>query len=174
MGFFFMKNLNFIYDKFLESKKISIDSRSECSNTIFFAIKGNNFNGNIYAEEAIKKGALIAVIDDKKYKKNEKYILVKDSLKTLQEIAKIHKKKSKFKVIAITGTNGKTTTKEIIYNILKSKFQVSYTIGNLNNHIGVPLTILSCINKKIKFLVLEMGANKKNDIQELCEIILLT
>ena len=91
----------------------------------------------------ISKGASLAIIDDKKYKKNEKYIVVKDSLKCLQELAKLHKEKSAFEVIAITGTNGKTTTKEIIYNILKSKFKVSATKGNLNNHIGVPLTILS-------------------------------
>ena len=165
-----MKNLKLIYKKFLESEKISIDSRKDCSNSIFFAIKGENFNGNIYAEEAIKKGALMAIIDDEKYKKNDNYILVKNSLKTLQKLAEKHICKSNFETIAITGTNGKTTTKEIIYKILKSKFNTEYTKGNFNNHIGVPLTILSCKSKNIKFLVLEMGANKKNDIKELCEI----
>ncbi len=165
-----MKNLNLIYNKFLETKKICIDSRKDCQNSIFFAIQGDNFNGNKYASEAIKKGAVLAIIDDKKYIKNKKYVLVKNSLKCLQQLAKLHKKKSNFKVIAITGTNGKTTTKEIIYNILKSKFQVSATKGNLNNHIGVPLTILSAINTKQKFLIVEMGANHKNEIKKLCEI----
>jgi len=165
-----MKHLELIYKKFLESKKISIDSRKDCSNSIFFAIKGENFNGNIYAEEAIKKGALIAIIDDEKYKKNDNYIVVRNSLKMLQKLAEKHKNKSNFEIIAITGTNGKTTTKEIIYNILKSKFKTEYTKGNFNNHIGVPLTILSCVEKNTRFLVLEMGANKKNDIKELCEI----
>ncbi|MAZ01134.1 MAG: UDP-N-acetylmuramoyl-tripeptide--D-alanyl-D-alanine ligase [Flavobacteriales bacterium] len=165
-----MKHLELIYKKFLESKKISIDSRKDCSNSIFFAIKGENFNGNIYAEEAIQKGALMAIVDDAKYKKNDKYIVVRNSLRTLQKIAEKHKNKSNFEIIAITGTNGKTTTKEIIYNILKSKFKTEYTKGNFNNHIGVPLTILSCVDKNTRFLVLEMGANKKNDIKKLCEI----
>ena len=111
-----MKNLNLIYNKFLETKKICIDSRKDCQNSIFFAIQGDNFNGNKYASEAIKKGAVLAIIDDKKYIKNKKYVLVKNSLKCLQQLAKLHKKKSNFKVIAITGTNGKTTTKEKIRN----------------------------------------------------------
>ncbi len=130
-----------------------------------------NFNGNKYANQAIKNGALYAIIDDHNYNDDhdEKIILVNDSLKTLQELATYHRLKLGLKIIALTGSNGKTTTKELINSVLSQKYTTKATEGNLNNHIGVPLTLLS-MNKTTDIGIVEMGANHLNEIEQLCKI----
>ena len=165
-----MKNtVSELYKLFTEFPKVSIDTRKEIKDSIFFALKGENFNGNKFAETAIKKGAAYAIIDKEKYKINDKYILVDDVLKTLQELAKYYREQFNIIVIGITGSNGKTTTKELINAVLSKKYNTVATSGNLNNHIGVPLTILS-ITKKTEIAVVEMGANHIGEISELCKI----
>ena len=165
-----MKNtVSELYKLFAGFPKVSTDTRKEIKDSIFFALKGENFNGNEFAETAIKKGAAYALIDKEKYKINNKCILVEDVLKTLQELAKYHREQFNITVIGITGSNGKTTTKELINAVLSKKYNTVATSGNLNNHIGVPLTILS-ITKKTEIAVVEMGANHIGEISELCKI----
>ena len=158
-----------IYKLFLESEGVCTDSRKAKKNTIFFSLKGKNFNGNLFADQAISQGCSFCVIDDKKYKKSEKYILVDDVLICLQELASLHRSKLACSLIAITGSNGKTTSKELISSVLRKKFNVLSTEGNLNNHIGVPLTLLK-LNKSHQLAVIEMGANHLKEIELLCEI----
>jgi len=158
-----------LHNLFLASDGISTDTRKLRSNTLFFALRGDNFNGNEYASKAIEEGCLRAVIDDKKYAVSEKYILVDDVLKTIQDLANYHRKQFKIPVIGITGSNGKTTTKELIGAVLETTYNVLITEGNLNNHLGVPFTLLR-LNVDHEIAVIEMGASKKGDIQELCEI----
>jgi len=153
----------------VNSKNICTDSRQIVNDSIFFALKGENFDGNKYANEAINNGCELAIIDNEKYKINEKYILVDNTLKVLQNLARYHRKKINIPIIAITGTNGKTTTKELISAALSKKFNVSSTLGNFNNHIGVPLTILR-MNYKTEIGVIEMGANHAKEIETLCKI----
>ena len=162
-------NIDFLYSKFLELKKISTDTRKEIKGSIFFCLKGSNFNGNDYAIDAIKKGAEIVIVDEKINKKEPKLYYVKNVLNCLQNLAKKHRETLKIPVLAITGTNGKTSTKNLIYDVLKQKYNTKKTIGNYNNHIGLPLTILS-IDKNHEIAVLEFGASKLGDIHELCEI----
>ena len=131
-----------LYKLFKESKGVSTDTRTIKKGEIFFALWGNKFNGNLYAAEAIEKGASFAIVDDPLYE-TDKTILVDDCLFELQALAAHHRKELKIPVLAITGTNGKTTTKELIAAIMSKKLKVHYTQGNLNNHIGVPLTILT-------------------------------
>ncbi len=157
-----------LYNIFLKYPNICIDSRNAKENSIFFALKGDNFDGNQYAEKALEK-CEYAVVDNKDVIKNDKYILVDDVLKSLQYLAKYHRKRLGIPIIAITGTNGKTTTKELIYRVLSEKFNTAYTQGNFNNHIGVPLTLLS-MNKNHEFGVVEMGANHIGEIELLCKI----
>ena len=158
-----------IYQVFKQYPLISTDSRRIESNCIFFALKGENFNGNKYAEVALKEGAAYAVIDEAEYYSPAKTILVDDVLQTLKDLANLHRRKLKIPILAITGTNGKTTTKELTSAILSQKFNVSFTEGNLNNHIGVPLTLLK-MNSNTEFGVVEMGANHPGEIAELCKI----
>ncbi|MAM05298.1 MAG: UDP-N-acetylmuramoyl-tripeptide--D-alanyl-D-alanine ligase [Flavobacteriales bacterium] len=158
-----------LYSIFKLYPKICTNSREITANCIFFALRGQRFNGNKFAEDAIKKGAAYAVIDQKEYKKNKNTILVKNTLNTLQDLAKYHREKLKIPVLGITGTNGKTTSKELISCVLKSKKTIYSTKGNLNNHIGVPLSILE-INNKHEIAIIEMGANKQKEIDFLCEI----
>lgn len=150
-----------------------VDTDTRCINPdksgLFFCLQGNNFNGNTFADEAIDKGAAYVIIDDVKYLKNEKYILVNDSLAFLQELAKFHRNQLNIPVIGITGTNGKTTTKELIYAVLNKQYKVVATSGNLNNHIGVPLSVLA-IRKETEIAIIEMGANHPGEIAQLCEI----
>lgn len=157
-----------IYQLYMESAGVSTDSRTITRNQIFFALWGENYNGNKYAEEAVGKGASWAVIDDPAFE-TEKTILVDDCLIELQELAAHHRKQMKVPVLAITGTNGKTTTKELISAILAKKFRVHSTKGNLNNHIGVPLTILSA-PEGTEMMVIEMGASHIGEIRTLCLI----
>lgn len=157
-----------LYNLFRESKGVSTDSRSIKKDQIFFALWGQNFNGNRYAEEAIGKGASAAVIDDPVYE-TDKTILVDDCLFELQALATQYRKELDIPVLAITGTNGKTTTKELIASIMARRFRVHSTKGNLNNEIGVPLTILSA-PADTEMMVLEMGASHLREIRTLCSI----
>jgi len=160
-----------LYDLFLKHPIISTDSRRIENNSIFFALKGENFNGNSYAAKAMACGAAYSVIDDAEYLIDDRCILVDNVLATLQELARYHRLQLGIPIIAITGTNGKTTTKELVSAVLSKKFKVEYTKGNLNNHIGVPLTLLS-MSLSTQIGVVEMGANHPGEIKALCEIAL--
>ena len=169
MKFFFDMKISELYKIFKNYPTITTDSRNIKKDSLFFALKGDNFNGNKFAKDAIRKGCRFAIIDEKEYKIDEKYILVDDSLKTLQKLASLHRDNLNIPIIAITGTNGKTTSKELITACLSSELKTAYTKGNYNNHIGVPLTLLEITNKH-EIGVIEMGANHKNEIKFLCEI----
>jgi UDP-N-acetylmuramoyl-tripeptide--D-alanyl-D-alanine ligase len=158
-----------LYNLFLQSGSISTDTRQITPGSVFFALKGPKFNANELAAEAIKKGAAAAVVDEVKFAVNDKYIVVEDSLVALQQLARHHREHLNIPVIALTGSNGKTTSKELVHAVLSVKFKVHATRGNLNNHIGVPLTILS-IAKDIEIAVVEMGANHLGEIASLCGI----
>ncbi len=155
---------------FLSSTGISTDTRKIINGNIFFALKGENFNGNLFAEKAIELGASYSIIDDVEFLQNNgKTILFDNTLKTLQELASYHRNFLSTPIIALTGSNGKTTTKELINAVLKEKFNTIATQGNLNNHIGVPLTLLS-MNKGTEMGIVEMGANHSGEIATLCYI----
>ncbi len=161
--------IEYLYSRFLLSSGVSTDTRTVSEGNLFFALKGPNFNANAYAEDAIAKGASFAVIDDAAFKKGDRYILADDGLKALQELARFHRSRFKRNVLGLTGSNGKTTTKELINAVLSKKYITLATTGNLNNHIGVPLTILQ-IHPQVEIAIIEMGANKLGDIKELCDI----
>ena len=158
-----------IHDLFLKCSKVSIDTRKIETNSFFVAIKGDRFDANTFAKEALEKGASFVVIDNANYYVDERTILVNDSLETLQELAKFHRQFLNLPIIALTGSNGKTTTKELINVVLSKKFNTKATVGNLNNHIGVPLTVLS-FTKETQIGIVEMGANHQKEIEFLCEI----
>jgi UDP-N-acetylmuramoyl-tripeptide--D-alanyl-D-alanine ligase len=158
-----------LYKLFTGNPDVCTDTRNIKKGSIFFALKGENFNGNSFAEKALENGAAYAVIDQHEFRKNDRYILTDDVLDTLQHLANYHRRQLKCPVLAITGSNGKTTTKELISRVLAKKYKVHSTHGNLNNHIGVPLTILSA-PMETEMLVVEMGANHKQEIQTLCAI----
>lgn len=159
-----------LYDLYLRSFVVSTDSRSVSRGCLFFALKGENFDGNLFACEALSKGALAAVVDDNAYHDPAQNIFyVQDSLSTLQALASHHRKRFSRPLIAVTGSNGKTTTKELIVAVLSKKFKVHSTKGNLNNHIGVPLTLLS-MPTDAQIIVVEMGANHQKEIEFLCII----
>ncbi len=158
-----------LYKLFLEYPQITTDSRVVSKDGLFFALKGENFDGNIFAQKAIENGCAYAIIDNPDYKKGDQFIVVQNVLSSLQQLAYHHRKQMNLPVIGITGSNGKTTTKELLASILSHKFNISYTQGNLNNHIGVPLTILS-FNKDTELGIVEMGANHTGEIKDLCEI----
>ena len=159
-----------IYALFNKYKSVSIDTRSIKPNDIFFAIKGPNFDGNNFALQAIKTGASYVISDNPDIsKKSDKIIYVENSIKALQKLANYHRRKLNTKIIAITGSNGKTTSKELILNVLKTKYKTTATKGNLNNHLGVPLSLLK-INENTEFGIIEMGANHLNEIAQLCKI----
>lgn len=158
-----------LYQNYLKSGKVSTDTRQITPGSIFFALKGEKFNANQFAEEALAKGALLAVIDEAGYAKNDRYVLVEDVLNTLQQLAQHHRVQLKIPVIGLTGSNGKTTSKELLHAVLTKKFKTFATKGNLNNHIGVPLSILS-IDSSVEIAVIEMGANHVGEIADLCTI----
>ncbi|MBT8220127.1 MAG: UDP-N-acetylmuramoyl-tripeptide--D-alanyl-D-alanine ligase [Bacteroidia bacterium] len=160
-----------LYQIFLSSKGVSTDTRSIAEGQIFFALKGPSFNGNQYASHALELGAMLVVIDEPEFYDDSsgKYFLVDNCLSALQDLATFHRQQSKAKILAITGSNGKTTTKELIGAVLKTSYNVNYTKGNLNNHIGVPLTLLELTNET-QFGIIEMGANHIGEIKDLCEI----
>ena len=159
-----------LYSQFQSSNGVSIDSRSIKKDEIFFSIKGENFDGNNFALDALDKGAKISIVDDPKLKnENDKIIFVENSLKELQNLSRYNRSKYDVKVIGLTGSNGKTTTKNLIYNIVSQKYNTLCTDGNLNNHIGVPLTLLN-IKPETEIAVIEMGANHIGEIENLCQI----
>ncbi|WP_224488976.1 UDP-N-acetylmuramoyl-tripeptide--D-alanyl-D-alanine ligase [Robertkochia flava] len=162
-------NITDLHTLFLNASGVSTDSRKIAHNTIFFALKGDNFNGNRYALEALKKGASYAVVDENVDHSNVRLIQVDNVLHTLQELATFHRKYLNIPVLALTGSNGKTTTKELIKAVLSAKYKVKATVGNLNNHIGVPLTMLS-FDHSTAFGIVEMGANHQKEIATLCNI----
>ncbi len=158
-----------LYNRYLQNSQICTDTRKISKGCLFFALKGPHFNGNEFAKEALKKGASYAIVDNQSYAIDDRYILVKDTLRSLQELARFHRKRLKCKVIGITGSNGKTTSKELCLQVLKKKYNTMATSGNLNNHIGVPLSILS-IGSETEIAIIEMGANHINEIKFLCGI----
>ena len=158
-----------IHSLFLKCNSVSIDTRKIENNSMFFAIKGERFDANTFAEEALKKGASYVVIDNKEYFIDERTILVEDTLEALQKLSKFHREYLKLPIVALTGSNGKTTTKELINVVLSKKYITKATIGNLNNHIGVPLTLLS-FDSKTEIGIVEMGANHQKEIKFLCDI----
>ena len=162
-------DISSIYQIFLNSNKVCTDSRKIKDNDLFFSLKGPNFNGNKFAEIALENGANYAIVDEKEYVVNNNYILVDNCLEILQKLANHHRNKSKAKILAITGSNGKTTSKELISSVLRLQFKTIATTGNLNNHIGVPLTLLS-IKPETEIAILEMGANHLKEIELLCSI----
>ena len=159
-----------LYGFYLKAKqKICTDTRKLEAGSVFFALKGGNFNANEFAQKAINAGCSIAVVDEEKYVTDAKIVLVEDVLKALQQLATHHRRQFKIPFLAITGSNGKTTNKELINAVLSKTFKTLATIGNLNNHIGVPLTLLN-IKTEHEFAIIEMGANHQGEINELCQI----
>ncbi|WP_298555481.1 UDP-N-acetylmuramoyl-tripeptide--D-alanyl-D-alanine ligase [uncultured Algibacter sp.] len=158
-----------IHTLFLECNSVSTDTRKIKPSDMFFALKGDNFNGNSYADAAIKSGAKYAIVDESIYNTSNKTILVKNTLKTLQELSAYHREYLRVPIVALTGSNGKTTTKELINAVLSEKHITTATIGNLNNHIGVPLTLLS-MTEHTEIGIVEMGANHQKEIEFLCNI----
>jgi len=158
-----------LYSLFKKSDGVSTDTRSELNEKLFFCLKGPNFDANNFAAEALNKGALAVISDDEKNREIDGVVWVKNSLKTLQELAVYHRKTFSFPVFGLTGSNGKTTNKELIHAVLSKKYRTYATKGNLNNHIGVPLSILD-IGDDAEFAVIEMGANHQGEIRELSKI----
>ena len=158
-----------LYSIYLKHPVISTDTRKIQLNSLFFALKGENFDGNKYADEALENGASYAVISDESYQKDNRYILVEDTLVSLQDLARHHRNQLTIPIIGITGSNGKTTTKELMKSALQEKFNTYATFGNLNNHIGVPLSLLS-ITKEHEIAIIEMGANHQKEIEFLCAL----
>ncbi|MCK9421381.1 MAG: UDP-N-acetylmuramoyl-tripeptide--D-alanyl-D-alanine ligase [Bacteroidales bacterium] len=160
-----------IYQIFLEHPLVSTDTRHIQPGSLFFALRGDSFNGNEFAAQALQLGASYAIADEPEVAVDARILLVDNVLTTLQDLARLHRMKSGIPVIAITGTNGKTTTKELIYAVLSKKYRTLATQGNLNNHIGVPLTLLQlCPDTEIA--IIEMGANHRGEIDFLCHLAL--
>ncbi|MDR2205285.1 MAG: UDP-N-acetylmuramoyl-tripeptide--D-alanyl-D-alanine ligase [Flavobacteriaceae bacterium] len=163
-------NVETFYPIFQSANAVEIDSRNIRQNDIFFAFSGENFNAAELAESAVESGAKAVIVEQKPYENSEKNIFyVPSTLEFLQNLAKFHRNRLNIPIIALTGSNGKTTTKELIHSVLEKKFKTQYTLGNLNNHIGVPLTLLS-IKPEHEIAVVEMGANHQKEIEFLCEM----
>lgn len=159
-----------LYSFYLNAdQKVCTDTRKLEPGSVFFALKGGNFNANEFAQKAIDAGCSLAVVDEEKYVTNDKIVFTNDVLKTLQNLATYHRSQFKIPFLAITGSNGKTTNKELINAVLSKKYNTLATVGNLNNHIGVPLTLLN-LKQEHEFAIIEMGANHQNEIDELCHI----
>lgn len=162
-----------LYNVYLQHPTVQTDTRRSTEGCLFFALKGPNFNANTFARQALDKGAAYAIVDEAEYATDDRCILVDNVLETLQQLAKHHRQQLDIPVLAITGSNGKTTTKELVNTVLKKKYTTYATVGNLNNHIGVPLTILS-IKDDAEFAIIEMGANHQHEIESYCKIALPT
>ncbi len=160
--------VEFLYSKFLLSNGVSTDTRTLQGGNIFFALSGPHFCANEFALEALEKGATYAVVDDERFVTDERIILAEDSLTALQQLATFHRSRFKCPVLAITGSNGKTTTKELISSVLSKAYITCATKGNYNNHIGVPLTLLH-VHPQVEISIIEMGASHIGDIAQLCE-----
>ena len=158
-----------LFELFYQASGVFTDTRKVLKDGLFIALKGANFNGNAFASEAIIQGAKFAIVDESEFANNQTIFFVDDTLTFLQKLANFHRKKFSIPIIGITGSNGKTTTKELIHQVLSCQYHTLATVGNLNNHIGVPLTLLS-INEHHEIAIIEMGANRLHDILELCEI----
>lgn len=166
-----MDQIQELHQLFLKNPHVCTDTRKIVKDGIFFALKGASFNGNEFAAQALEQGCAYAVIDEEKYAVNDRTILVSDVLSALQSLAKYHRKYWNKTIVALTGSNGKTTTKELIHAVLKQHYNVLATTGNLNNHIGVPLTLLQ-LRPEHKMAIVEMGANHQKEIELLCSIAL--
>lgn len=164
-------NISILYTLFKNSTGVCTDTRKIEKGNLFFALKGPNFDANAFAPKALEMGASAVVIDDIRYfeEDDERYFLAMDVLKMLQDLANYHRRQLSIPIIGLTGSNGKTTTKELMKAVLSKKFKTAATVGNLNNHIGVPLTLLA-VREEDEMAIVEMGANKQGDIAELCEI----
>lgn len=162
-------DISYIHSLFLKCKSVAIDTRKIELNSLFIAIKGERFDANTFAQEALDKGASYVIIDNASYYIDERTLLVDDGLIALQNLAKFHREYLNLPIIALTGSNGKTTTKELIQVVLSKKFNTKATVGNLNNHIGVPLTLLS-FHSDTEIGIVEMGANHQKEIEFLCEL----
>lgn len=158
-----------LYEIYLQHPAVQTDSRKVQQGDIFFALKGDNFDGNAFAAKALEDGAVYAVVDNESVVQDDRYILTEDVLKALQQLASHHRSQLNIPVIAITGSNGKTTTKELLITVLAAQFRTYATEGNLNNHIGVPLTLLK-IKRDAEMVIVEMGANHIGEIASYCEI----
>lgn len=158
-----------IYQLYSKNFLVDTDTRLIRKHTIFFGLKGDNFNGNRFAKQALSKGASYAIVDEEEYQTDDRIILVKNVLQTLQKLAVFHRQKLGIPIISLTGSNGKTTTKELINSVLSTKYKTNATKGNLNNHIGVPLTLLA-MTPDTEIGIIEMGANHLNEIAFLCQI----
>jgi UDP-N-acetylmuramoyl-tripeptide--D-alanyl-D-alanine ligase len=157
-----------IFSQFLSTKKVCTDTRQIETGSIFFALKGANFDGNLFAEKAIEQGCSLAVVDNPEHANHSQSVLVSDALIALQDLARAYRETFNIPFLAITGSNGKTTTKELVRDVLAKKFEVFATKGNLNNHIGVPLTLLS-MPITTQFAIIEMGANHQGEIASYCQ-----
>ncbi len=164
-------NIQGLHELFLNCSSVSTDTRKIVPDSMFFAIKGERFDANTFAAEALEKGAAYVVIDNSEFYIDARTVLVGDSLEALQQLAKFHRQYLKLPVIGLTGSNGKTTTKELMLAVLGQKYKVKATIGNLNNHIGVPLTLLS-FDQSTQLGIVEMGANHQKEIEFLCDLAL--
>ena len=158
-----------IYKTYLQSRTVTTDSRAITPGCLFFAFKGEKFDGNAFAPQALEQGAALCIISDPQYKVDDRCIVVPDVLATLQELATHHRQQLTIPVIGITGTNGKTTTKELVNAVLSRRYRTHATQGNFNNHLGVPLTLLS-IPANAEIAIVEMGANHPGEIADLCKI----
>lgn len=158
-----------LFELFYQTSGVSTDTRKIEKDCLFICLKGANFNGNTFAEKALEQGAKYVIVDEEEYRTNENIFLVRDCLEYLQKLANYHRHKFNIPIIGITGSNGKTSTKELINCVLSSHYNVLSTIGNLNNHIGVPLTLLR-LKEQHEIAIIEMGANRFKDIKELCAI----
>lgn len=167
-----METIASLYDRFVECGQVTTDSRNCPEGSMFFALKGGNFNGNAFAGQALLKGCRYAVVDEPEYAQegNSRILLVENCLKALQQLANFHRRRLGTRIVGITGTNGKTTTKELIAAVLSRKYNVLYTQGNLNNHIGVPLTLLR-LKPEHEVAVVEMGASHPGEIRTLVHIV---
>lgn len=164
-----MVHIEKLYQYYLQHPIVCTDTRNISPGCLFFALKGENFDANVFAQQALEQGAAFAIVDNEAYATNERYLLVNNVLTTLQDLAKHHRRQLQIPVIGLTGSNGKTTTKELIRAVLAEKYHTFATKGNLNNHIGVPLSILS-LTRETEMAVIEMGANHQGEIAMLCEI----
>jgi len=163
-------DLAFLYESFLESRSVTTDTRKVNTGDLFFALKGPNFNGNAFAEKALEMGASFVIVDEAEVVKDDRYILVDDVLTTLQDLANLHRRTLGMPILAITGSNGKTTTKELVNAVMSKKYKTYATVGNLNNHIGIPLTLLA-MDESTEFGIVEMGANHQKEIASYCTIV---
>ncbi len=161
--------INKLYQAYLQTRTVTTDSRNITPGCLFFAFKGERFDGNAFAPQALEQGAALCIVSDSQYAVDDRCILVDDVLATLQELAREHRRHLDIPVIGITGTNGKTTTKELVHAVLAKRYRTSATKGNFNNHLGVPLTLLS-IPEHTEIAIVEMGANHPGEIEFLCGI----